>query len=242
MPSTLVDFLSTTEDANLNYKFSRLTKILRIIACIIALLLPGIYVSITYFHTELIPTELLFAIISSRRTIPFSIIVELLVMEIAFELVREAGLRIPSPIGSTISIVGALILGEAAVNASIVSPFLIIIVALTGLASFAIPNYSLGFHLRLTRFVYTFLGAIAGFLGIAFGLFIHASILAHLNSFGVPYLAPYVPPTYINENKFLIAPFWKKEIRLDALNTDRVQQQKKYSMQWKKGGKHKQNE
>jgi len=142
---TFVDFLSSPEDVNLKYKFSNMLRFVRILALIVTLLLPGLYISITNYHQELIPTELLFAIVSSRLEVPFPVIIEILIMEVSFELIREAGLRVPSPVGPTIGIVGALILGEAAVSANIVSPILIIIVALTGISSFAIPDYSLRF-------------------------------------------------------------------------------------------------
>jgi len=148
---TFVDFLSSPEDVNLKYKFSNMLRFVRILALIVTLLLPGLYISITNYHQELIPTELLFAIVSSRLEVPFPVIIEILIMEISFELIREAGLRVPSPVGPTIGIVGALILGEAAVSANIVSPILIIIVALTGISSFAIPDYSLRFLYKTSQ-------------------------------------------------------------------------------------------
>lgn len=104
-PAVLVDFLTSPEDLNLKFQFSNLLKIVRMIAAFLALLLPGLYVAITNYHHELIPTELLFAIASSRESVPFPVIFEILVMEISFELLREAGLRVPSPIGPTIGIV-----------------------------------------------------------------------------------------------------------------------------------------
>ena len=114
-------------------------------------------------------------------------------MELSLELIREAGIRVPSPLGQTISIIGGLVLSEAAVSANIVSPILIIIVAITGLSAFAIPDFSLTLHVRITRFVYILLGYFGGFLGISLGLFIHFAILCNIQSFGISYLAPYVP-------------------------------------------------
>ena len=172
MPATLIDFISSSEDTNLKPQFANFIKFLRLLAIVITLLLPAFYVAIADFHQELLPTELLFAILSSRQNVPFPIIFEILVMEISFELIREAGLRVPSPIGPTIGIVGALVLGQAAVSAGIVSPILIIIVAITAIASFAIPDFSFGFHLRLFRFIFILLGYIAGFFGIGIGIFI----------------------------------------------------------------------
>lgn len=233
LPVTFFDFLTSQEDANLNYHFSNLLKFIRSLAMFITLLLPGLYLAITVFHRELIPTELLYSIVATRVSVPFPIILEIFMMELSFELIREAGLRVPSPLGSTVGIVGALVLGEAAVSASIVSPILIIIIAITGICSFAIPDFSLGFHLRLTRFAYILLGALSGFLGIGIGLFIHIISLCSLKSFGVPYLSPYVPLSSIRNQTYLLKPVWKREKRADFLNTKKPIVQDKISMKWR---------
>lgn len=133
-------------------------------------------------------------------------------------------------------IVGGLILGDAAVSANIVSPISIIIVAITGIASFTTPDYSLSFHFRFARFIYIALGYVGGFLGIAFGLFIHLSIFNSISSFGMPYLSPYVPVTKTNHEGLFLSPFWKKDKRPDDLNTKRLKSQEHISMAWKKGG------
>lgn len=233
MPATLVDFISSPEDSNLKFQFANFIKFLRLLAIIITLLLPGFYVAISDFHQELLPTELLFSVLASRENVPFPIIFEILIMEISFELIREAGLRVPSPIGPTIGIVGALVLGQAAVSASIVSPILIIVVAITAIASFAIPDFSFGFHLRIMRFIFIFLGYIAGFFGIAFGICIYVCILCSINSFGIPYMAPYGPVTNLNESGFFLKPVWKREKRPDYLNTKREKSQNHISRTWK---------
>ena len=234
MPATLIDFVSSPEDTNLKFQFANFLKGLRLIALFITLLLPGMYIAITNFHQELIPTELLFSLIASRENVPFPIIFEILTMEISFELIREAGLRVPSPLGSTIGIVGALVLGQAAVSASIVSPILIIIVAITGIASFAIPDFAFGFHIRLYRFLFILFGYVAGFLGIGIGGFVYLCILCNLKSFGVPYLDPFAPVTNSNGgNGYYISPIWKREKRPDFLNTKRDNSQKHISMEWR---------
>ncbi len=234
MPGVLVDFISSPEDLNLKFQYSNLLRVIRYIAAFLALFLPGLYVAITNYHQELIPTELLFAIAASRETVPFPIIFEILIMEIAFELIREAGLRVPSPIGPTIGIVGALILGEAAVSANIVSPILIIVVAITGICSFAIPDFSLSFTLRFFRFLYIILGYLCGLLGIGLGIYIHSIILSNLKSFGVPYLSHYLP---INEKaskaSTFLPPIWKREARANFLNVKKKRSQAKFSMKWK---------
>lgn len=233
MPATLIDFVSSPEDTNLKFQFANFLKFLRLIAMAITLLLPAFYVAMTNFHQELIPTELLFSILASRENVPFPIIFEILVMEISFELIREAGLRVPSPVGPTIGIVGALVLGQAAVSASIVSPILIIVVAITGIASFAIPDFSFGFHLRLLRFVFLILSYISGFLGIGIGIFVYVTILCSLKSFGVPYMVPFAPTTNFKGNGYFVSPIWRREKRPDYLNAKKVNAQKHISMEWR---------
>lgn len=233
MPATFTDFIASPEDSNLKFQFANFSKILRLISIFITLLLPGLYVAISDFHQELLPTELLFSVIASRENVPFPIIFEILLMEISFELIREAGLRVPSPIGPTIGIVGALVLGQAAVSADIVSPILIIVVAITGISSFAIPDFYFGYHLRILRFGFILLGYIAGFFGIAVGLCVYATILCSIKSFGVPFMAPYSPITNINESGFFLDPMWKREKRPDYLNTKKQNSQSHISRTWK---------
>ena len=233
MPCVFVDFLSSAEDPNLKFQYANLLKFVRLVAFFITLHLPGLYVAITNFHQEIIPTELLFAIVASRESVPFPIIVEILAMEISFELIREASLRVPSPIGTTIGIIGALILGQAAVEASIVSPILIIIIAITGITSFAIPDFYLSFHLRIARFLYIIAGFLAGFLGIGIVLFVHLILLCSLKSFGVSYLAAYIPATSKNNKAYFMPPFWSREKRPDFLNSKRPKKQDRISMKWK---------
>lgn len=233
MPATIEDFLFSPEDTNLRPLFANFLRIIRVIAAILTLLLPGVYIAITSFHQEILPTELLFSMLSARENVPFPIIFELLLMEFSFELIREAGLRVPSPIGSTIGIVGALILGDAAVNAGIVSPILIIVVAITGIASFAIPDFSFGFHVRIFRFWFIALGFTAGFLGIGVGLFIYFSILCSLKSFGVPYTTPLAPAINSKGNGYFVPPIWKQEYRASFISPKEIKAQDKISMKWK---------
>lgn len=233
MPGVLNDFLSSPEDINLKWQFSNLAKSVRLLATLFALLLPGFYIAITNYHQELIPTELLFAIAASRESVPFPIIFELLFMEISFELIREAGLRVPSPIGQTIGIVGALILGDAAVKANIVSPILIIIVALTALCSFAIPDLSLNFTFRILRFVYTILGYLGGFLGMGLGIFALLLSLSNLTSFGAPYIIPFITNTNSRTTtSYFNSPIWLREKRPKFLDTKKVYSQGNISKKW----------
>ncbi len=233
MPATLIDFLSSAEDSNINHFFANTLKFLRMIAFFITLLMPGLYIAITTYHRELIPTELLFSVVASRSTVPFIVIIEILVMELSFEVIREASLRVPSPLGTTVGIVGALVLGQAAVEADIVSPILIIVVAITAINSFAIPDFSLNLHLRIFRFAYTMLGFLAGFLGIAAGLFVHLTILCSLRSFGVSYLSPYAPFDISKGPGYLVLPAWKREKRANFLDPKESKVQSKISMKWR---------
>ena len=128
---------------------------------------------------------------------------------------------------------GALVLGQAAVSAGIVSPILIIIVAITAISSFAIPDFTFGFHLRYFRFLFILLGYMAGFLGISLGLFIYISIICSLKSFGVSFVAPFAPATNSNGNGYLLPPIWKREYRAPYIASKRPKEQKKISMKWK---------
>ena len=233
MPAVIENFLFSPEDSNLRPLFANFLRGIRVLAAIITLLLPGVYMAITSFHQELLPTELLLSILSARENVPFPIILELLLMEISFELIREASLRVPSVIGSSIGIVGALILGDAAVNASIVSPTLIIVVAITGIASFSIPDFSFGFHVRVFRFWFIALGFTAGFLGIGVGLFIYISMLCSLKSFGVPFVAPISPSYNPKGNGFFVPAIWKQQYRATFISPKKPKSQGDISMKWK---------
>ena len=234
VPTTAYELMHSAEDSYIRYPYANLLRAVRLIALFMALLLPGIYLAITNFHQEMIPTDLLLAIEASREKVPFPSVVELLLMELSFELIREAGIRVPGPIGPTLGIIGALILGQAAVAANIVSPILIIVVAVTGIGSFAIPSYSLGYSIRIMRFGFILLSSLAGFLGITAGLFVLGVWSTSLKSFGVPFMAPLGPKTSDSARSVLFkAPEWKLEHRPDYLNTKKDMKQDKYSMGWK---------
>lgn len=233
IPSLFIDYLTTPEDLNLNYKYTNFLRFIRGISIFFALLLPGLYVAITNYHHELIPSELLFAIITAREAIPFPIIFEIFIMEFSFELIREASIRVSSNFSTTVGIIGALILGDAAVSAKIVSPILIIVVAFTGICGFAISDNSLRFSVSMFRFIYIILGYIAGFLGIAFGFFIQFIMLSCSTSFGVPFFAPYIPLNLNSHEKYFINPVWKREFKSNLFNTKKPQSEKHISMKWR---------
>ncbi|MFF2887985.1 spore germination protein [Paenibacillus sp. NPDC057967] len=192
-PGSFIEFFTNSEDYYYRSIFSSLIRILRIAAFVIALLLPSTYIALSTFHSELIPTVLLLAILNTREGIPFPALVEALIMEFFFELLREAGIRLPRPIGSAVSIVGALVIGQAAIQSQIASPVMVIVVALTGIASFALPHYNMAIALRILRFPLMFLAATFGGLGIMVGIILIYLHLATLRSLGVPYLTSLAP-------------------------------------------------
>ncbi len=232
VPSTMYEQLHTGEELYHRWQYGTFIRLLRALAFLLSFLLPGLYLSVVLFHQEMIPTELLLAIAGARERVPFPSVVEVLLMEFSFELIREAGLRIPSVMGTTIGIVGALILGQAAVQANIVSPILVILVAVTGLSSFAIPYHSLAFSLRIYRFMYIFLGATLGFYGLAMGLFAQIILTANLKSFGVPFLAPTGPKTMAGPDIVFRLPMFFHERRPDYLNPQDIKRQPKVSRGW----------
>lgn len=238
VPITMFDLLHSAEDVYIRYPYVNLLRFIRYVALTLALLLPGLYLAIITYHQEMIPTDLLLAIEASREKVPFPSVVEILLMELSFELIREAGVRVPGPIGPTLGIIGALILGQAAVAANIVSPILIIIVAVTGIGSFAIPNYSQAYSIRILRFAFIAFGGLAGFLGITLGLFMLGVWSTSLKTFGVPFMAPIGPRTSMSfKNMIFRAPEWKREERPDYLNAKKSRIQAKHSMGWKSDGR-----
>lgn len=195
LPATFWSFFHSPEDHYLRIHYGNFTRALRMFALFITLFTSAIYIAITTYHAEMIPPDLLLAIASSREKVPFPAVIEILIMEAAFELIREAGLRVPSPIGPTIGIVGALILGQAAVEANIISPIVIIVVALGGLSSFAVSDLSLNFAVRLIRFLFILSASMFGIYGMTAFFVAGLYFMVSLKSFGVPYLAP-LSPTY----------------------------------------------
>ena len=155
----------------------------------------------------------------ARESVPFPILVELILMEVSFELLIEAGIRVPGIIGTILGMIGGLILGQAAVAANIVSPILIIVVAITGLGNFAIPNYTLALSIRISKFLFIVLGALAGFYGISVGIFVLGGLVCSMKSFGVPFLSPIAPKTKGNSGLALRMPAFSQKERPDFLNT-----------------------
>lgn len=193
VPTTLWMLMQAAEDYYQRWDGATLVRLLRYILVAAVVLFPSIYVAATTFHPEMLPSTLLISIAAAREAVPFSSFAEVLLMEITFEALREAGVRLPRPIGQTISIVGAIVIGEAAVTAQIVSAPVVIIAAFTGISSFVIPHFNLGIGFRIARFFILLLAGSLGLLGISIGVMLMILHLAALRSFGQPYLAPVSP-------------------------------------------------
>ncbi|WP_404447024.1 spore germination protein [Sutcliffiella horikoshii] len=204
VPATINMFLQSPEDYYERWIAGSLVRFLRYIAAFIAVFTPALYISFVSFHQGLIPTKLALSIISSREGVPFPILIEALLMEVSIEILREAGLRLPKPIGQTIGIVGGLVIGDAAVQAGIVSPVTVIVVALTAISSFSLPQYNISISLRILRFIAMFLAATLGLYGVIVFFIFFSIHLVRLKSFGVPYLSPAVPYQTNDWKDFLI--------------------------------------
>lgn len=192
-PATLNQMLQSAEDYYERWYIGSLLRLLRWFGMFLAVFGPALYIATTSFHPEMLPTSLVLTIAASRENLPFPAIVEAGLMEITIELLREAGARLPKAIGQTIGIVGAIIIGDAAVRAGIASPILIVVVAVTAIASFVIPSYSVAITFRLLRFPLMVLAAIFGLYGVMLGFILITVHLAKLKSFGYDYNSPFMP-------------------------------------------------
>ncbi len=232
-PTNAFELTHDASDAYLKTPFANAARVIRLISMLISVLLPGTFLALILFHQEMIPTYLMYSISAARENVPFPSIVELLLMDFAFEMIREAGLRMPGSIGSTLGIVGGLILGQAAVNAKIVSPIMIIVVAITGIGSFATANYTLAWAYRLLRFAFVILGSLLGFYGIAAGIFLYSAYLGSLKSFGVNFLSPDGASMLQKIKRSVFTqPLWDSMFRPEFLRTKRVAKEAKISRRW----------
>jgi spore germination protein KA len=223
-PALFMQFFQSAEDYYARFDIATSIRLLRIFMFMISLIAPATYVAVTTFHQEMVPTTLIVAIAAQREAVPFPAFVEALLMELTFEILREAGIRLPKAIGSAVSIVGALVIGQAAVQASIVSPAMVIIVSITAIASFATPSFDMAISARLIRFLFMIGAATFGFYGIILCLLMMVVHLCSLRSFGVPYMAPFAPFIPVNNGDTVIRlPWWtlRQRPRLITANTVR---------------------
>lgn len=238
LPTDYNSFIRTSDDYYNRWEIASMGRMLRYMASFFAMTLPGLYLAVTNFHTQILPTTLLLSFADARKGVPFPAVIEVLIMEISFELLREAGVRLPGTMGNTIGIVGGLIIGQAAVEANLVSPIVVIIIAFTALCSFAIPNEEFATSFRILKFFYIAICAWLGFFGFLVGLLLVLIHLAGLKSFGIPYLMPFVAADindYEDERDFLwrqplhwltrrpIYAKWKNRTRLSLQRRNRKQ-------------------
>ena len=191
LPATLNTFFQAAEDYYDRWEVMSLIRLIRYGAALLTVVLPGAYIAYTVYHPELLPTALALKIAATREAIPFSVVGEVILMELAFELLREAGVRLPSPVSSTIGIVGGIIIGSAAVEAGLVSPAVVIVSALTGICSFVIPNVAMVSGLRLSKYLVILAAAVFGLFGVWAAVLFLLVHLCGLVSYGIPYLYPF---------------------------------------------------
>ncbi len=209
-PISFWHLIHASDDSFMRWQYGTFVRLIRMLGIALSLLVPGVYVALTLFHQHMIPMELLTSIIETRAKVPFPVVVEVMIMETAFFLLNEASTRVPSLIGPSVGLVGALILGQAAVAASIISPILIIVIALTGLGNYTVPNYGVGLGIQIARLAIVFAGAVMGLYGIMLALGLMITYLCSMTSFGEPYMAPVAPYRPHNGDIAVRAPLWRQ--------------------------------
>lgn len=222
-PALFMEFFISSEDYYHHFSIATLFRIIRLIAFFLTILVPAVYIALTTFNQELIPTPLLLSIAAQREGVPFPAFFEAILMELTFEVLREAGIRMPRAIGPAISIVGALVLGQAAVQAGFVSAIMVIVVSITAISNFCVPNTSMSNGLRIIRFAFMLLAASVGIYGIFIGLTAMVLHLCKLKSIGVPYMSPNSPKlANKNEDNVVRTPLWKRKRRPGLISSSNV--------------------
>jgi spore germination protein KA len=213
VPALFVQYFQAAEDYYHRSDFG-LIRMLRYLSFFIALLAPSLYIAITTYHQEMLPTPLLISLAAQREGVPFPAFVEALMMEVAFEILREAGVRMPRAVGQAISIVGALVIGQAAVEAGIVSAAMVIVVSITAISNFVLPSFNIAIAVRMLRFALMGLAAAFGLFGILVALIAMLLHLSSIRSFGVPYMSPFAPFVMSEQTDTIFRmPIWKGRLR-----------------------------
>ncbi|MEK4185596.1 spore germination protein [Paenibacillus sp. FSL L8-0494] len=227
VPTLFVSFMQTAEDYYQRADVSTLVRMLRYFSIFISLLAPSLYVAITTFHQEMLPTTLLISLAAQREGVPLPAFIEALLMELAFEIIREASVRMPQTIAQSVSIVGTLVIGTAAVDAGIVSAAMLIVVAITAISSFVLPSFDLALTIRMLRFPMMFLAASFGLFGIIIGVIAIVLHMCSLRSFGVPYLSPFAPYNLADQkDTFFRMPHWAMFTRPKLINKKNIVREK----------------
>ncbi|MDR6554146.1 spore germination protein [Paenibacillus qinlingensis] len=214
LPITLWSGLQSADDYFERFIFVIITRMIRYIMTFISFALPAIYVALTTFHPEMVPNYLMIGIATARENTPFPTVIEVFLMMFVFDGLQEAGVHLPNQLGPVVSIIGALVIGQAAVEAGIISTPIIIVISLTGVAAYTIPRYSATLPFRLIRYLMLGISGMLGFVGFAFGIIFLLIHLVSLESFGTPYLSPVAPFDGKRIKDMLIRyPFWMKNGR-----------------------------
>ena len=220
VPVTFISLLQASEDYYNNWVFATFVRLLRYAALNIGLLGPSVAVAMFAFHQDMVPAVLLVTAAAARQNVPFPMFIEVFFMEITFEILQEAGVRLPRAIGQAVSTVGGLVIGQAAVSAGLISPISVIVVAITAIATFTAPNYAVGTALRISRFFLLILAGFLGGFGIILGLMAILGHLCSLRSFGISYLSPIAPlsPRDLKDTMIRV-PLWAMITRPRFLRT-----------------------
>ncbi|CAG7610339.1 Spore germination protein A1 [Paenibacillus solanacearum] len=214
LPITFWSGLQSADDYFERFVFVIMTRAIRFIMAFISFALPAIYVALSTFHPEMVPSYLMIGIATARESSPFPTVIEVFLMMVIFDALQEAGVHLPNQLGPVVSIIGALVIGQAAVEAGIISTPIIIVISLTGIAAYSIPRYSAALPFRLIRYLMLFISGILGFVGFAFGLIFLLIHLVTLESFGTPYLSPVAPFDGKRIKDMMIRyPYWIKKGR-----------------------------
>ena len=239
VPGEFFSLMQSAEDYYNKSTFSSFIRFIRYFAFAVSIYLPALYIAVSTYHQEMIPTGLLISIISARSEVPLPVSVEAFAMIITFEILHEAGIRLPRPIGQAVSIVGALVIGQAAVQAKIVSPLMVIVVALTAIAKFSVAQYNITLPIRLLRLAFMLLASIQGMFGIMAGTLFLMFHLFSLESFGKPYMAPLSPlRTTDLKDTAMRAPWWAmvKRPAYSTVNPKRMASGQNFNSKGKRGG------
>lgn len=226
LPAVFSQFYHTMDDYTERPLMGSLIRLIRVVALVFSVTFPALYVSLISYSPELIPTKFAVAVAGGRAGVPFPAVIEVLVMQVSMEVLREATLRLPQQIGGALSIVGVLVVGQAAVSAGFSSPITVVVIALTTIGSFATPAYNAATALRILQFFFTILAGFWGLYGVMIGLILVTHHMLSLRSFGVPYLSPFVPGDWQGLKDLLIrAPLWwmpKRPSQLHPENPERL--------------------
>lgn len=230
VPVVFNQFYQTLEDYSSRFLMGSFVRLARMVALVFSLIFPSLYVSFISFNPELVPTEFAVAVAGGRAGVPFPAVIEVLVMEVAMEVLREATVRLPKQVGGALSIVGVLVIGQAAVEAGIASPITVVVIAMTTIGSFATPAYDAAFALRMLRFPIVIMAGFFGLYGVVIGVIFIVNHMLSLKSFGVPYMSPVTPGNFQGLKDVVIrSPFWwmpKRPAMFHPENSERLSKTK----------------